>query len=545
MRKWLAALVPWMVTTAALAQAPKAVQVEYTFLGTFKDESVRIKDECWVTPTLLTSWGYTVVDEGDKLGVSYTGRTFDLPVRRIDRKNYVSMTEAARYLGADAQWNAKGDSYVVLSQLRIVESIEEGMRIDLTLPVQPVFNKVTGPDRLVIDLRGAKVPKSGIDGLPKGWRAGQFEPATVRVVVEAPDMAVQFVPTMKPDRSFLVRFGSEPFDNEPPRDEASQGGISGQNGAPNVTVTALPKAEATLSAPNLAREGDDGATFMMPFTGKLVSSPSVKYINPTTIEISVSMAEPSHDGASQAFESKYATLAQATRDDRGNAKVTFTLTEPFAFELKSNERVITLRLFKPKEANGRLANKVIVVDAGHGGSETGTTWRKIQEKNITLSIAKKLAKYLTDEGASIVMIRDDDSTVPLLSRPETANESKADLYLSVHVNSNETAGSASGSITFYHMQDPVSMMLAECIQNEIVSVSKLPDMGVWSDSRIYRTKGFAVLRFASMPAVLIETGFLNNATDRARLLQPEFHDAVAKAIVKGVKVFLGESNGKD
>ncbi|HXH62465.1 MAG TPA: hypothetical protein VNI20_14045, partial [Fimbriimonadaceae bacterium] len=96
MRSWLAALVPWMVTTAALAQAPTAVQVDYTYLGTFKDESVRFNDECWVTPALLQKWGYSTTLRGDRLDVSFSGRAFDVPVRRFDTTDMVPLSEVAR-----------------------------------------------------------------------------------------------------------------------------------------------------------------------------------------------------------------------------------------------------------------------------------------------------------------------------------------------------------------------------------------------------------------------------------------------------------------
>jgi N-acetylmuramoyl-L-alanine amidase len=533
-----------MVTTAALAQAPTPVQVEFTHLGTFKDESVRIQDECWVTPALLKKLGFDATDKGDALSIGFAGRAFDLPMRRIGTVTYVNMHEASRLLGAHAEWAQDGKTLSVLAQLRIVEPTDAGMRVDLTVPVQPVFAKVAGPDRLILDLKGARLPESGVGPLPQGWRVGQFAPDTVRIVVESPEMAKQFLPTMVAARSFLVKFGEEPFEQVDPDDEGSSGGIKPET-TPNVDVSVAPKPLATISMPNVAREDAAGAVFMMPFTGKLSASTSAKYLDPSRVQVSVPMAEPANGGGTQAFESKYLKLVSSSRDQAGAAVFIFELHEACAFELRNTDKAITLRVFRPKEASGKLANKVIVVDAGHGGRETGTKWGTIYEKDLTLKVAKKLAAYLTDAGASVVMIRAEDSTVPLLSRPETANQSKADLYISVHFNSNQTANSASGGMTFYHMQNATSMLLAQCIQTQIAAVSKLPDLGVWSDSRIYKTKGFAVLRLTSMPAVLIELGFLNNKNDRARLIQPEFHDAAAKAIVKGVKVFLGETDGKE
>ncbi|HXH61137.1 MAG TPA: N-acetylmuramoyl-L-alanine amidase, partial [Fimbriimonadaceae bacterium] len=446
--------------------------------------------------------------------------------------------------GAVMRWNETKDAVTVRAQVRIVEKTDTGVRIDTTLPVKPSFSKLPDPDRLLIDLGGCVLPKGGIQGLPKGWRAGQFEDNTARIVVVDPSMKDQYLPQIAPTRTIQFNFGTEPSTTQPKQDEGSAGGmIDNIATPPDVQITTEPKAMLTLSFPNLASEDEDSATFMMPYTGTLVSAPSAMYLDPTNIQITIPQAKPSGSDSQQGFQSKFVSLSTATRNDNGDTVVVFSLNRPLAFELKSNQKIITLRVFKPKEAMGTLSSKVIVVDAGHGGTDNGTKWGKLYEKDINLKIAKKTAAELTKAGASVIMIRDDDSTVPLLSRPETANKSKADLYISIHINSNLTAGSVSGGITFYHMQDPVSMLFAECIQDEIAAVSKLPNMGVWSDSKIYRTKGFAVLRGATMPAVLIELGFMNHPTDRKRVQEKEFQDSVATAIVKGAKRFLGDSDG--
>lgn len=542
MRQWLAALVPWMALTAAWADEPVAVQVDYTYLGTFTDGSVRIDDECWVTPALLTSWGYSVTPSGDRITVSYAGRVFDLAYLRVDTVLMVSLHEACRWTGAAVSWDEEGDTLIVRSQLRNVEELDGSMRIDTTLPVRAEFFKLTDPDRFVIDLHGARVINAAIGAMPKSWRIGQFEQGVARIVVQDAAMVNQFVPTMEPARSFVVYFGPEPYgQGEAPTnggDEGSVGGIKSGEGseAPVEFVTT-----STISMPNLAREDEHGALLMLPYTGVLAASPSAKYLDPQTIEIVVPNALPSRPGSVQAYESEYVDSA-ASSSDGENVTVTFALTGPLAFELKHNDRIVTLRLFRPAEASGKLAAKVIVVDAGHGGQETGTTWGDLHEKDINLKIAQMVSERLTEAGASVIMIRNEDAKVPLLTRPETANQSDADLYLSIHINSNRTVGSRSGGITFFHMQDPISMLLARCIQTEIASVSEIPDLGVWSDSKIYRTKGLAVLRLSNMPAVLIELGFINHAHDRARVQRADFQSDVAAAIVRGVRVFLGDDD---
>ena len=170
-------------------------------------------------------------------------------------------------------------------------------------------------------------------------------------------------------------------------------------------------------------------------------------------------ALPSRPGSVQAYDSEYIDSA-ASSSDGENVAIVFALTGPLAFEMKHNDRIVTLRLFRPAEASGKMAAKVIVVDAGHGGKESGTTWGDLYEKDLNLKIAQLVAEKLTAAGASVIMIRNEDEKVPLLTRPETANQSDADLYLSIHINSNRSVESRSGGITFYHMQDPISMLLA-------------------------------------------------------------------------------------
>jgi N-acetylmuramoyl-L-alanine amidase len=137
------------------------------------------------------------------------------------------------------------------------------------------------------------------------------------------------------------------------------------------------------------------------------------------------------------------------------------------------------------------------------------------------------------------MTRNTDVFLPLAERPAIANRNNAHLFVSVHINSSAVANKNSGTITFYHRQDPIGQLLAEAIHRELVKVSALPNIGVWSDSRIYRT-GFAVLRGAKMPGVLLELGFINNEKDRERMKTPQFQKASAEAVVRGIRKFLGD-----
>lgn len=113
------------------------------------------------------------------------------------------------------------------------------------------------------------------------------------------------------------------------------------------------------------------------------------------------------------------------------------------------------------------------------------------------------------------------------------------MFVSVHINSSPGTNRSSGTMSFYHMKNPDGMLLARCIQDEMIKVTGLPNLGHVSDSRIYST-GFAVLRYSEVPAVLLELAFINHSRDRAAMTQAAWQQKVAEAVTRGIKAYLGD-----
>ncbi|MCW3095349.1 MAG: N-acetylmuramoyl-L-alanine amidase [Chthonomonadaceae bacterium] len=207
---------------------------------------------------------------------------------------------------------------------------------------------------------------------------------------------------------------------------------------------------------------------------------------------------------------------------------------------QTNDR-ISLDLLLPRNATGALSDKVIVVDAGHGGAATGADGRGggavVFEKDVTLAIALKLKDALEACGARVIMTRDRDVDVSLTARTDLANNVGADLFVSIHNDSNGSPNSASGTSTYYHMQDASSRALATCVQEAVMNVTGLPSRGVLSDSIMYHS-GFAVLRQSQMPAVLCEVAYINNVRDRRKLIDDGFQQRVAQAICDGLRRYV-------
>ncbi len=224
-------------------------------------------------------------------------------------------------------------------------------------------------------------------------------------------------------------------------------------------------------------------------------------------------------------------------------RMTLDTARILGYSLDIQQGSFSLELRLPRNATGVLSDKLIVVDAGHGGAATGATGGGVCEKDCTLGIALKLRAELEALGARVVMTRTRDVDVSLTDRSRMGNEIGADLFVSIHNDSNERSNSASGTSTYFHNSDPSSRALATCVQQCVMCVTGLPSRGVLSDTVMYHS-GFAVLRGSTMPAVLCEVAYINNQNDRRKLVDPQFQQRVAKAICDGLRTYVEGKPGR-
>ncbi|MBX3096672.1 MAG: N-acetylmuramoyl-L-alanine amidase, partial [Fimbriimonadaceae bacterium] len=390
--------------------------------------------------------------------------------------------------------------------------------------------RLSGPDRLVIDLFGSVLNENAAKGLPEGVRVGQFAPDVTRIVVDHARMAVQPVPANPPARRYevdLVHVGVS--------DIAVRAAPTPPPTVPVSPGTTQPL--ITVDQPTVVSESTSEGLFRVPLSTVGTTSPSAQYVNPNTIQIVIPNAQTTINREGELGNGSFVTRSSLSNDGRGNVVWLLTTSRAFAFRIGVNGKNLDIRLIKPTGSNGSLTGKIIIVDAGHGGHDPGAAAGGLNEKGLTISIARQVARQLTDAGASVIMTREDDRFIDLSERPAIANRSQADLFISVHINSNTVANSRSGSIMFYHMDSPLGGLLAALLDDEIKQVSQLPSLGTRSDRTIYQS-GFAVLRLSSMPAVLMEMGFINHSTDRSRLAQEQYQQAVAGAVTRAVKRFF-------
>jgi N-acetylmuramoyl-L-alanine amidase len=220
----------------------------------------------------------------------------------------------------------------------------------------------------------------------------------------------------------------------------------------------------------------------------------------------------------------------------------------------------------------------IVVDAGHGGHDTGTIGPNgLEEKDLVLDVALKLGKLLEDKlGAEVVYTRDDDTFIPLETRTAIANKEQADLFISIHANSSSDA-SARGVETYYlnftSHADALEVAARENAVSE-QSIHELQDLvkkialkekigesrefaadvqrslftGLSAKSPGVRNRGvkkapFVVLIGANMPSILAEIAFVSNPDDAKKLKTSDYRQRIAESLYKGVSKYVNSLSG--
>lgn len=214
----------------------------------------------------------------------------------------------------------------------------------------------------------------------------------------------------------------------------------------------------------------------------------------------------------------------------------------------------------------------IVIDAGHGGNDPGTTsLALLSEKDVTLDVARRLSDLLEKSGFEVVRTRTDDRPIPLRERARLANQSDSDIFVSIHVNSIEQHTSEHGVETYYlgPTNDPTltklaadenrmsgysfadmrklldgiyadarrdeSQRLAATVQQQLFAKLKTNDHGLenWGVKRA----PFIVLVATEMPAILAEVGCMSNPNEVAMLQRADYRQQIAAALYEGIHAY--------
>ena len=426
--------------------------------------------------------------------------------------------------------------------------------IDLGDDVTFEAARVTNPSRLFFDLHGARLAPDLIDktfsvtddGFLQKIRAAQSTPDTTRVVLDVSDVT-EYSAFLLPNPSRLIIDIHGRAQNETATAPT-------QTPAPPPRVAQLPS--TTKPVPNTIAVKTDNteiaAVSQQP--GKVEATGK-----PTTHPISSTIAE---DPIATAKRKR--TRKIANDDEAAPAKAAI----PTATGETSLVRALGLKI-------GR-----IVIDAGHGGHDSGTLGAGgIEEKDVVLDVALRLGKLLHERlGAEIIYTRSDDTFIPLETRTAIANKAQADLFLSIHANSSPDP-TARGVETYYlNFTQSADALQVAARENAVSgqSIHQLSDLvkkialkdkieesrefasdvesnlyrGLATGNEGLKNRGvkkapFVVLIGANMPSILAEISFVTNERDAEQLRRPDYRQRVAESLFKGVAKYesgLGDNH---
>lgn len=423
--------------------------------------------------------------------------------------------------------------------------------IELEDSVEYTSGRVANPDRIYFDLHKARLSPAVARGdvqvkgeLLTKVRVAQNQAGVVRVVLDVHDVKDYAVSlSKKPTRLIIELYAT------------------GRAGAPIQTATNQ-KASAHAMVDSVSNTESPEMTSVVAATDSPAKAPVGKG---AVFEDATKIARADEPAAST-------KSAGSLKSSSGKTKSKVDLVQPVTPPQPTRDGQSTL--------TRTLGLKIgrIVIDAGHGGHDTGTVGPTgLMEKDLCLDVALRLGKIIQQKlpGADIVYTRSDDTFVPLEERTRIANEAKADLFVSIHANSSPNHG-ARGVETYYLnlKGSPEAMEVAarenaasdhgvhdlEDLVKKITRTEKIDESKEFASDvqdslsrRIQRTampvknRGvrkapFVVLIGADMPSILTEISFLSNPSDEQLLKKPEHRQRIAEGIYQGVSAYLQSMN---
>lgn len=212
----------------------------------------------------------------------------------------------------------------------------------------------------------------------------------------------------------------------------------------------------------------------------------------------------------------------------GNTTFRFKQNRISAYEVTAEGDSYAIRVKNPKE----VYDKVLLLDAGHGGKDPGTSGNGMQEKNLTLTIAQKIEQELQGSGIKVYMTRNSDVYPENSTRAQTANDI-ADLMVSIHINSGPETANGTETLYQVHANDNgarlTSKQLAEILQGKVVSATGNTNRGAKLRTDLL------ILNSTTVPAVIVEVIFITNTGDALKISNPAYQDQVAQAIADGIQ----------
>ena len=421
----------------------------------------------------------------------------------------------------------------------------------------------------------------------KNIRLAKYQPNIVRLVVETDEKPDAKIFTLSDPARLVVDFKNTYFSQQAPVKIPAVDFIkSVRKGLPdNKTsrlVLELPNTGATENHFNLKPSQKTGWRFVMD-----IKKNSIPSVEASTTKVPTQQVQPKEaptstqksETTTPVMKEKISTLTKKTSASvpikkpnivSAQTNISAPETSPSTTTKKTHQTSV-----KPVVEIKKKSKKIVVLDPGHGGKDPGAISRSGQyEKNITLAMAKETRKYLEDSGYKVVLTRSTDKAIPLRRRYQIAHEADGDLFISIHADSakNRSARGLSVYTISERASDKEAAALAERenkadillgldlseynpdVSNILIDLAKIDTMNksaVYAKHLVkemkqettllpnaHRFAGFAVLKSANIPSVLLELGYLSNPREDKLLQKKSYRRKLARALVRAVDLYF-------
>lgn len=178
---------------------------------------------------------------------------------------------------------------------------------------------------------------------------------------------------------------------------------------------------------------------------------------------------------------------------------------------------------------------LVVLDAGHGGTDAGTFFDDVTEKEINIGVVFYMQELLEDNGVEVLLTRSTDDFISLSERTNIANYMQGDIFVSIHCNYYEDDSSVTGLETYYYPGTVESKVLAETLIDTLKANGNIK-------GRNAKAEELYVLNHTDMTAVLVELGYLSNITEVKNLTNDEYQKQLAEELVEGILEYIEVGN---
>ena len=387
------------------------------------------------------------------------------------------------------------DFNVVLKDIgfQLASSVPE-IYVETSGPVQYKVDFLLNPHRLIIDLwdvtlTGPALTVPGNDEWVKSIRVSQFDPQTIRLVLD-----------IKEPRNCVV-------------------GIDERNPARLLIKTVTELQEATWLPDG------DGGRLVLKSAGQLPGEPR---FDPKTGKLYIRIPQTklgeelkAMTGADSVFK------LQEPEPSTVEVELTIPRGHDYSVFWNQDRRVMTVEV-----KNAPLSGKVIIIDPGHGGADAGAiSSNGLREKDLNLAVAVRLKQKLEDLGAEVLLTREDDRYLWLYDRVAIANRTGGAVLLSIHANNHDNR-KIHGLEIWHHPDRSESAILAKTLADAVLARTKQHFRGIMA------SKDFVIPREAQMPAIIFEMGFISNREEEKLLLNEEFQDKIIDGISQGLIAYF-------